>query len=62
MSVRPIDNIIDIDNDITNHYIKKSKTNIPFSHDNLLLQSLTNNFYLLIIAQHNVVSFHNHTK
>src|SRR6266542_5000099 len=55
-------NIADIDNNIDNHYNKKLKTNYFFSHDNSLLQSLTSNSYLLIITQHNVVSFHNYMK
>ncbi len=57
-----MDNIADIDNNIDNHYNKKLKTNYFFSHDNSLLQSLTSNSYLLIITQHNVVSFHNYMK
>ncbi len=62
MSVRPFDNIIDINNDIGNQHQKKLKLNQFLSNNNSLLQSLTNNQHLITIAQHNVVFFHNHTK
>ena len=62
MSVRPLDNIIDIDKDIGNQHQKKLKSNQPFSNNNSLLQSLTNNQCLLTLAQHNIISFYNHTK
>jgi len=50
MSVRPIDNIINIDNDIDKKYQKRSKSNKPFSNNNPLLHSLTNNNRLVTIA------------
>ena len=50
MSVRPIDNIIDIDNDITNHDQKKLKSSISSFHNDLFLQSLTSNPHLLTIT------------
>jgi len=62
MSVRPFDNIIDINNDIGNQHQKKLKLNQSFSNNNSLLQSLTNNQRLLTLAQHNVVFFYNRTK
>ena|SRR6266498_1026807 len=64
MSVRPYNNIIDTDKDISNQYEKKKKlkSNQLSSSDQSLLHSLTNNQCFLTIAQHNVVSFHNHTK
>ncbi len=61
-TVQSIDNIIDINNDITNQQKKKLKATNSSSYNNSFLQSLTNNPCLLTIAQHNIVSFHNHTK